>query len=210
MYAAWSKTIRWSSAAVLLLALVPAEALAQPYTAQQTGDVVRLEDRGAETVVSILPSVGDVAFEMKVKGQDILHWPYTSVAEFKARPGYSGIPFLGPWANRLDEQAFYANGKRYAFDMDLGNVQGATPIHGLVIWNDQWRVLEVKADGDSAWVTSRLEFFRDPLWMKQFPFAHAIEITHRLHAGVLQVTTKVENLSNQPMPLSIGFHPSFG
>ena len=30
----------------------------------------------------------------------------------------SGIPFMGPWANRLDEQAFYANGRKYAFDMD--------------------------------------------------------------------------------------------
>ncbi len=69
---------------------------------------------------------------MKVKGHDVLRWPYASVEEFKARPALSGIPFVGPWANRLDEQAFYANGKRYPFDMELGNVRGAIPIHGFL------------------------------------------------------------------------------
>ena len=45
--------------------------------------------------------------------------------------------------------------------------------------------------------------------MKQFPFAHTIEITHRLHDGVLEVTTRIENLSAEPMPVAIGFHPYF-
>ena len=40
-----------------------------------------------QTVVSIVPSVGNIAFEMKVKGQNVLRWPYASVEEFKARPG---------------------------------------------------------------------------------------------------------------------------
>src|SRR5258707_595914 len=87
-------------------------ASAQPYSARQSGEVVQLEDGRSETIVSILPGVGDIAFEMKVKGHDILRWPYASVEEFKARPALSGIPFVGPWANRLDEQAFYADGKR--------------------------------------------------------------------------------------------------
>jgi aldose 1-epimerase len=170
---------------------------------------VRLEDATSQTVVSILSSVGDIAFEMIVKGQNVLRWPYASIEAFKARPGLSGIPFLGPWANRLDEQAFYANGKRYAFDMDLGNVRGANPIHGFLSAADQWQVVEAKADGQSAWMTSRLDFYRQPLWMKQFPFAHTIWITHRLAGGVLQVTTRIENMSAEPMPLAIGFHPYF-
>jgi len=45
--------------------------------------------------------------------------------------------------------------------------------------------------------------------MAQFPFAHTIEVTHRLRNGELEVSTKVENLSSDPMPLSIGFHPYF-
>jgi len=127
--------------------------------------------------VSIVPSVGNIAFSMKVKGREVLRWPYASVEEFKSRPALSGIPFVGPWANRLDEQAFCANGKRYAFDMTLGNVRGAIPIHGFLSTTDRWRVIEAKADGKSVWLTSRLEFFKEPAWMKQFPFAHTIDIT---------------------------------
>ena len=66
---------------------------------------------------------------MTVKGHNIL--------------GPQGIPFLAPWANRLDEQAFYANGKRYALDMQLGNVRGAHPIHGFLA-AAKWEVVEAK------------------------------------------------------------------
>ena len=99
-----------------------------------------------------------IAYEMKVKGQDVLRWPFTRSTNSGRSPrGSSGIPLLAPWANRLDEQAFYANGKRYPFDMELGNVSGAIPIHGFMTRTDQWQVVEAKADGKAAWVTSRLD-----------------------------------------------------
>jgi aldose 1-epimerase len=196
-------------ALVVALVLVPSLVSAQPYTARQDGDVVELQDAKHQTTVSIVPSVGNIAFSMKVKGQEILRWPYESVAAFKAKPAMQGIPFMGPWANRLDEQAFYANGRRYPFDMELGNVRGAIPIHGFLTTTDQWKVVEVKADGESARATSRLEFFRQPPWMKQFPFAHAIDMTYTLAGGVLEVKTTIANMSAEPMPVSVGYHPYF-
>ena len=200
--------IRRLLVALALFGIAPA-ALAQPYAARISGDVIRLEDQNADVVVSIVPSIGNMAFEMKVKGQNVLYWPYQSVDEFRARPGMSGIPFLSPWANRLDEQAFFANGRRYAFDLQLGNVRGEMPIHGFVTTTDEWRVVEARADTKSAWVTSRLEFYRHPMWMKQWPFAHTIEITHRLQDGVLEVQTTIVNMSAEPMPIAIGFHPYY-
>jgi aldose 1-epimerase len=179
-----------------------------PYAARQTGDIVQLQDSKAQTTVSVKPSAGNVAFEMLVKGQNVLNFSGASAEEFKG--GLTGIPFVGPWANRLDEQAFYANGKKYAFDMQLGNVRGAIPIHGLgLASSNQWQVVEVKADKDAAWVTSKLEFYKNPMWMKQFPFAHTVEMTHRLQNGVLEVRTRITNLSVEPMPVAVGFHPYF-
>jgi aldose 1-epimerase len=180
------------------------------YRAHHVGDVVRLEDDVSQSAVSVSPPDGNNAFEMRLNGWNVLWFPYDSLDDFRARGnGRAGIPFLGPWANRLDEQAFYANGRRYPFDMDIGNVRGTIPIHGLLMRTDRWRVVDVSADDRQAWVTSRLEFFREPLWMKQFPFAHAIEMTHRLRDGALEVTTRIENLSHDPMPAAIGFHPYF-
>jgi aldose 1-epimerase len=203
--------IRIPSRALALIAALAAvsPAAAQQYSAKQVGEVVELHDSTHQTTVSILPSYGNVAFELKVKGHNVLRWPYANLDEFKKRPGLNGNPFLGPWANRLDEQAFYANGRRYAFDMELGNVRGAIPIHGFLTFNNQWKVVDVQADATSARATSRLEFYRNPLWIKQFPFAHTIDMTYALENGVMRVTTRIQNLSTEPMPVSIGYHPYF-
>jgi len=183
----------------------------EAYRAQQIGDVVHLEDVENGTVVSVLPSSGNVTIEMRVHGRNVLRFPYESVEDFRARDarGMIGIPFLGPWANRLDEQAFYANGVRYPFDMALGNVRGAIPIHGFLTTNPHWQLIEARADAESAWATSRLEFYQQPAWMKQFPFAHTIDMTYRLQNGVLEVATLIRNMAAEPMPVAVGFHPYF-
>ena len=192
---------------ISVVAAIPAEA--QQYAARRNGDIVQLEDQNNQIVVSIITSVGMIAYEMKVKGQDVLRGP-ASIDEFRAKPaGLPGIPLLAPWANRLDEQAFYANGKRYPFDMELGNVNGAIPIHGFMTRTDQWQVVEAKADGKAAWVTSRLDAYKQPAWMKQWPFAHTMDVTYRLQDGTLEVLTKVTNHATEPMPVSLGWHPYY-
>jgi aldose 1-epimerase len=45
--------------------------------------------------------------------------------------------------------------------------------------------------------------------MKQGPVAHTITITYRLQDGALEVRTRIDNLSTEPMPVAIGFHPYF-
>ena len=183
-------------------------AAAQPYEARRNGDVVQLEDKASQTVVSIITSVGNMAFEMNVKGHNILRFPFASIEDYKSRPpSRHGIPLLAPWGNRLDEQAFYANGKRYAFDMTLGNITGAVPIHGFMSLTDQWQMVELKHDATAAWLTSRLDVYKQPAWMKQWPFAHTIEMTYRLAGGVLEVRTRVVNMSAEPMPVALGYHP---
>ena len=194
---------------LLLITTMPAAA---QYSVHHDGEVIRLEDSRNQTIVSVMPAHGNSAFDMRVKGKKALQFPFATVQEYKAGKGMSGIPFLAPWANRLDEPAFYANGKKYLFNLDLGNVSpGAQnhPIHGFLTNASQWEVVEAKSDANSAWVTSRLEFYRQPEWMAQFPFAHTIEMTYRLNDGTLEVLTRLHNLSAEPMPVAIGFHPYF-
>jgi aldose 1-epimerase len=193
-----------------VLLLISAPGLAQYSAARMVVDgldVIRLDDAGHNTSVSIAPTIGNIAFEMKVNGKNVLHFPYASVAAFREKPRMCGIPLLAPWADRLDEQAFYANGKRYPFNMSLGNVRGGkNPIHGFLTLTSDWKVTALEADSKSARVTSRLEVWRRSDWMAQFPFAHAIEMTYSLEGGVLEVRTRVENHGADPMPLSLGYH----
>jgi aldose 1-epimerase len=167
---------------------------AQPYTARQTEDhgiaVVRLSDAAHGVEVSVVPSIGNLAYEMKVHGQNILHFPYADLGEFARRPGQCAIPLLAPWANRMTEQGFWANGKKYAFNPGLGNLNPALAMHGVLNNSPLWRVTEVAAGAE-------------------WPFAHEYEMTYSLANGVLEVRLTVVNLSSQPMPLTVGFHPYF-
>lgn len=193
--------------AVLLSA--PGLALAQArYTVKTTGDVVQLRDARDDVIVSVLTPVSN-AYEMVVKGENVIRMPIKSVDEMRARPGLNGIPLLAPFANRLDDTHFYANGKKYNFDMENGTVRGPVPIHGYLSGASTWKVVEAKADANGAWVTSKLEFYKNPLYMQNFPFAHVLTMTYRVSNGELEVKTKIDNLAIEPMPVAIGFHPYF-
>src|ERR1041385_7341538 len=197
----------------LLLMMVSLAASAQNYRAEQTTDhdvpVVRLSDAAGGVEVLIVPSIGNRAVEMKVHGKNILYFASADVGEYQKRPRLSGIPFLAPWADLLSEQAFWANGQRYGFNMTLGNVRGERPSHGLLVTSPYWNVTEVAADARSAHVTSRLEFWKYPDLMAQWPFAHEYEMTYSLADGMLEVRTTITNLSAESMPVAIGYHSFF-
>ena len=200
----------------LTLIALPLMATAQNYSAQKMSDhgvdIVRLADAAHGVEVSVAPSVGNRAYEMKVHGKNILYMPAPDIAQLKQKPELSGIPFLAPWANRMADGGFWANGKKYTFNSNLGSVRVAPngiAIHGMLSSSDLWQVTEVKADANSAHVTSRLEFWKYPELMANWPFAHEYEITYRLSEGTLEVITTVINRSSEPMPLALGFHPYY-
>jgi aldose 1-epimerase len=169
-------------------------------------DIVQIHD--GRITVSIATTFGNNAYSMLVAGHEILWKPFATLEEWRANHQSGGIPLLAPWANRLDQDAYYANGQKYLLNAGLGNLRhdgNHLPIHGLLAYASEWKIIR----HDAALVTSRLEFWRVPQWMAQFPFAHNLEMTHRLTDGSLEIETAVENLSAQPMPLSLGYHPYF-
>ena len=193
--------------ALTLIAAGAAPAAAQRYTAKQNGDLVELADATAQMDVSVVWSMSN-AWRIQVKGTDLVRTAAT-LADFQARPGFNGMPILAPFANRLDQTAFYANGRKYNFDLELGNVRGPIPSTGYINGSKAWQLVEAKADQRSAWVTCRLDFYKSPLYMAQFPFAHTITMTYRVSDGGLEVHTRLDNLSTEPMPVVIGYHPIF-
>ncbi len=193
---------------------VPLEAA--NYTARKTVvdgvDVVQLADAARHANVSIATSIGNMAYEYSVGGKNFLYFPYRSPSEMRTDPRFCGVPFLAPWANRLGQDAFWANGKKYLLNPGLGNMrrdQHQKPIHGLLNFSPEWQLVAADADAESAWSTSRLEFWKHPDLMAQFPFAQTVTMTYRLRNGEMQVETTIDNLSTDPMPVGIGFHPYF-
>jgi aldose 1-epimerase len=179
------------------------------YDVSHAGDVVTLTDRQADVVVRVLTTASN-AYQMTARGHDVIRKTWNTLDDIRPRMGLNGVPLLWPYANRLEEQAFYANGRKYAFDLGLGNTgTNPIPIHGFLTTADAWRVVEAKADATSGWLTTKLDFYRIPRYMKQFPFAHTLTMTYRVTDGALEVHTRIDNLSDEPMPVAIGFHPYF-
>ncbi len=196
--------------------LFPLMLQAANYSARKTTidgvPVVELADAAHHVEVSIAPSIGNMAYEIKAGGQNILWYPYHSPGEMKDEPRFCCVPFLAPWANRLDSDFYWANGKKYLLNPDLGNLRRDNhqkPIHGLLNFSSLWSLVAADADARSAWATSRLEFWKHPELMAQFPFAHTITMTYRLANGEVEVETLIENLSTAPLPVAIGYHPYF-
>ena len=174
--------------------------------------VVRLIDHDNKTEVSVAISIGNIAYEMKVNGKPVFWSPYSDIQELKTKPTMLGNPFLAPWANRLDHEGFYFNGKHFPLNSGYKNYRNdgnGQPIHGLIVYTDRWVVKETRVSSDAAWVTSRIDMWKYPDIMAHFPFAHSIEMTYRLSGGVLEVETAVINHSNEAMPLSVAYHPYF-
>src|ERR1700724_885028 len=172
------------ASAALILPLMSQAANYSAKTALVEGvEVVQLTDAAHKTELTVLPSVGNIAYRMMVNGKNALWGPYETLGEMKAKPVQAGVPFLAPWANRLDQDAFYANGKKYLLNPELGNIrrdENKKPIHGLLMFSPHWKVTKLEGDDRSARMTSRLEFWRYPELMAQFPIAHAIEMTYKL------------------------------
>lgn len=200
----------------LALLLLPSiTCAATGYRAEKVQDhgieTIRLTDAAHGTVVSIAPAVGNRGFAFRVHGQNVLYFPAPDISSPRAK-ALNGIPFLAPWANRMAEGGFWANGKKYEFNPNLGTLRldrNDIAIHGMLIASPLWKVVDLGADAHSAYVTSRLEFWKYPDLMANWPFAQVYEMTYRLANGVLEVTTMVKNLSAKPMPMVIGFHPFF-
>ena len=98
-------------------------------------EVCVLEDAGRGMEVRVAPSIGNMAYQIDVHGRNILWFPYSSPAELREKPVFCGVPFLAPWANRLDGDAYWADGNRYMLNPGLGNLRrdpNGKPIHGLL------------------------------------------------------------------------------
>jgi aldose 1-epimerase len=189
------------------MAVSAADYSARQMTTDGLVDVV-LTDAKRKQEVRIAPELGNNAYEYKVNGKRVLWSPYQTLAEYQAKPTQLGNPFLAPWANRMKGEEYFVNGKKYVLNPHLGNYRpdgNKNPIHGL-IGQAKWTLVKAWADGKGAYATSRLEFWKNPQWMAQWPFAHTYEMTYRLVNGMLECETKIENHATEPMPVAIGYH----
>ncbi|WP_272474103.1 aldose 1-epimerase [Baekduia alba] len=127
---------------------------------------------------------------------------------YAARGATFGIPLLHPWANRLGGFAYEAAGHAVALGAETPGLrieEHGLPIHGLLSASKRWEVREVT---DRTLVAS-LDFGADPALLAAFPYPHVLELRVEQSSSALTVTTTLTPTSDQPVPVSFGFHPYF-
>ena len=90
-------------------------------------EVIKLADAAHQTEVSIAPSIGNMAFEMKVKGTNVLYFPFQRIGRTQSHTDLCAVPFLWPWANRLDQDAYLVNGRKFICSTRISPISATTP-----------------------------------------------------------------------------------
>jgi aldose 1-epimerase len=202
----------------IALSILPAEGLAvgkysvskkivEGYATYHLLDSTRHMDFG------VVPELGNLGYEFKVNGKDVLIPPESLKSYVGKHRFCCGSPFLWPWANRIDRDYYYFQGKKYLLNDALGNLlrdQFQQVIHGLLAFESRWELAKTAAsDSQGASLASRLDFYKYPDLIAQFPFAHTIEVTYQLKDGKLETTTAVHNVGGAEMPIMMAYHPYF-
>jgi aldose 1-epimerase len=167
-----------------------------------------LHDDGSDLHATWVPEAGMLGASLVHQGQELL-WQGAGVRAYAERCAFMGIPFLHPWANRLDHFGYAAGGHEVVLDPAsplLLLEENGLPIHGLLNASRRWSVLESAAGADGARLVAGLEF-DDAELLAAFPFPHRVNMDVRLGGGALEVAISLTPTADQPVPVSFGFHP---
>lgn len=148
-------------------------------------------------------------FSLVYKNIETIYFDKTLTENFQDRK-LAGIPFMHPWANRLDRdkifnRSFTMNDILNAVLYRDGN---NLALHGLILKSDKWQIIEMSTTDLKASCTAKLAFNETHL-LDLFPFEHNIFITLELESEKLFYKVEIENLSSNEMPICFGFHPYF-
>ena len=170
-------------------------------------------DPSARTIVAgdleavFLPAHGMLGASLRHGGVEILR----RVEDLEAaatRGSSAGIPLLYPWANRLCEPRYCVLGQEVALDVSsplLHLDERGLPMHGVPWALLSWVVTEARQD----FLAARLEWSTSDL-LAVFPFRHRVELAAVLRPDSLTLETTLVAGSENPVPVSFGFHPYLG
>jgi len=151
------------------------------------------------------PGAGMIGTSLRHRGDELLEQRDGLDAYVKSAKTF-GIPLLHPWANRIDGSRYSVAGKDVELDLNSPLVHtedNGLPIHGLASACPYWEVVGRDTDGLHA----RLDYGAHEDLLAGFPFPHTLEIEISLDPDALHHTTRLTATTDQPVPVSFGYHP---
>jgi aldose 1-epimerase len=167
--------------------------------------IVTLSDPSSSVEAQFVPEAGMIGVSLTDSGTELLG-QRRGLDAYLADAKTMGIPILYPWANRLGNNTYTAEGTSVTLTPGRDRVRAdpnGLPIHGVLAGYPRWRVTVESANELSA----ELDFGADQDLLASFPFPHLLALTVTLSRRTLRVRTSVTPTGNQSVPLCFGFHP---
>jgi galactose mutarotase-like enzyme len=144
-----------------------------------------------------------------VHGGENLFWTGAGASQYASARAFMGVPFLHPWANRLERFGYRAGGRDVVLDPQSPLLlldDNGLPIHGVLNASRMWSVRESSATDSVARLVAVLEFDDHDL-LGTFPFPHRIEMEVGVGGGALRVAITLTATGDESVPVAFGFHP---
>jgi len=213
-YATWQHNPFCPGRGLVLAAAGTIDASMNNYTVRETNeDGVRiyvLRDAAKDVEVKVAPQFGNIATSMTAHGKAVLWTPYPSAGEWPASGhGRRAVPMAV--ANRIDGWSYWVNGRKYALNPTWATSARLPRTRRFTVCCCS-RAMEGDArrgDGRCGGAGVELRI------LARAGDDGAVPVCQHGHddlpaaGGVLEVETRVENLSSEPMPVALGFHPYF-
>jgi aldose 1-epimerase len=167
-----------------------------------------LHDDAADLHATWVPEAGMLGASLIHQGEEHL-WQGAGVGAYARARRFMGIPFLHPWANRLDHFGYAVGSREVVLDPASPLLlldDNGLPIHGVLNALARWSVLTAAADTNGARLAASLQFDDQDL-LAVFPFPHRLEMDVALSGGALSVSIGLTPTGDGPVPIAFGFHP---
>lgn len=163
----------------------------------------RLELEGGPYRAAFLPELGMAGCSLTHDGLEVV--ALDGGLDRLRAGGATGLPLLAPWANRLSRRRFEAAGVHVDLDgVPLHDDGRGLPIHGTMIGERRWTILEAEPDR----VRARFDY-DSPELLRAFPFPHVLQLDVSTGPDGLRVETSLTAGDRGPVPVAFGWHPYF-
>ena len=124
-----------------------------------------LHDDTADLHATWVPGASMLGSSLVHHGEELL-WRGAGAGAYARERKFMGIPFLHPWANRLERFGYRAGGHEVVLDPSSPLLlldDNGLPIHGVLNASRRWSVREASADVEHARLVAILNFERTEL-----------------------------------------------
>jgi aldose 1-epimerase len=172
--------------------------------------IIELAD-AASACVRLAPGLGGAITAFTWRGQPVLR-PTAQSAFDTGNAGLASCYPLVPYSNRIRDGVLAFRGKSYALAHDFGTHPHA--MHG-VGWQRAWSVAEALPRRATLVLEHDAAGRVASAWPWSFRAVQAFELTGSAIPGgdatrvVLCATLTLQNLSREPFPFGLGWHPFF-